>query len=141
MLRLSIKNLLRATSGTTLRMQFSNDNGSTYYSGSRYTNIWCDGALDDSEETSSANLTGDEDDTYTYTNGIIMIYNWNSTIETHWDGLVCKSTASGGGGSNSGAMIYGGMDGITTAGDALRIYSSSGNLTSGSVYLEGFKGT
>lgn len=140
-IRLTVTNLLRATSGTTLRMQFSSDNGSSYYSDSTYTTRWFDDAADDGEDTSSANITGDEDSTYLYWNGLIHIYNFNSSVETHWDSFGIKSTSSGGGGSSSGVITSGGMEGITTAWNALRLYSSSGNLTSGSVYLEGFRGT
>lgn len=141
MIRLTFVNLRRATSSTTLRMQFSSNNGSSYYSSAEYQCAYADNAANsfDAAET-SVNLSGDN--TNLFNNGVIEICNFNSAVETSWYGMMICSTSSAGGGTTTGQMISGVMDyGIDTAWNALRIYSSSGNLTSGSVYLEGFKGT
>ena len=141
-LRLTIVDLLRATASTTLRMQFSEDNGTTDYSSAEYENWSVDAAGSAiAAGGTSANLNGDN--TNLYINGVIEVCNFNTDgIETSWYGQVLCSTSSGGGGTATNQLIWGVMDqGITNDWNALRLFSSSGNLTSGTVYLEGFKGT
>jgi len=138
MVRLTFVDLLRATSSTTLRMQLSTDNGSTYDSSSIYGTRWMDSAGGQSLKTTSWNLSGDN--TNLYHNGILILHNMNSACNTGVEARFICSTSSGGGGTAAGQNIVGAYD-SAVATDAIRIFSSSGNLTSGSVYLEGIRGT
>jgi len=138
MVRLVFVDLLRATAITTLRMRLSSDNGSSYISTSMYGTRWMDAAGGESEEDTSFNLSGDN--TYLYNSGIITLYNFNSATPTSMQGtMICSTSASGGGTANPQYLV--GLQQGSTAMNAIQILSGLGNLTSGSVYLEGFKGS
>ncbi len=138
MVRLTFVDLLRATASSTLRMQLSVDNGSTWDSTTDYGTRWLDNAASTGEESTSWNLSGDN--TNLYHNGILILHNMNSLYNTGMEARFICSTAAAGGGTAEGQIIYGVYDRAQNT-DAIRIYSSSGNLTSGSVYLEGIRGT
>jgi len=137
MVRLTFVNLRRATSSTTLRLSLSTNNGSSYTSSSVYGTRWMDAGGAASDEAASFNLSGDN--TLLYNTGVVCLYNLGTVQETSMQGHMICSSSTGGGGTASGQYIVGIFQ-TSAAVDALKITSSSGNLTSGSVYLEGFKG-
>ncbi len=138
MIRLTFVDLLRATASTELRMRLSTDNGSTYDSSSLYGTRWMDSAGGASVKTTYWNLSGDNN--LLYHNGVLILHNMNSAYNTGMEARFICSTAAGGTGTAEGQYIVGAYDNAAAT-DAIRIFSSSGNLTSGSVYLEGIRGT
>ena len=143
MVRLTFVNLLRATASSTLRMRLSTNNGSSYSSSSIYNTLYYDTAslITGTGSTSYFDICGAQ--TQLYTNGVVELYNLNPTaIETNGIGTIVASTAASGSGTPLVSRFNLCLDnGTLDAHNAIRIYSSSGNLTSGTVYLEGFKGT
>lgn len=142
MVKLTIVDLLRATASSTLRLQLSTDNGSNYLT-SIYDTLYYDTAVSISLRSNSSSWDICGAQTQLYTNGVIYLFNLNSTtVETSGHGTIVESTSAGGVGTPLISNFNINVNlGTLDAHNAIRIFSSSGNLTSGSVYLEGFKGS
>jgi hypothetical protein len=143
-LRLTIENLLPATSAVGLHMRVSSDNGASYLT-TETANLLIGmiaGAPDDSATTTSGLLYLHDEAVFggignlTTNGGVsgsVLISNFNQSTYLISSAHIAYGNASGAPRFNMAHTIFRG----STARDALRILMSSGNITSGRITLEG----
>ena len=133
-LTLSFRELLH---GTPARfwLQFSSDNGSSYHSDEYYVSY-------------NQNVTSISDSTHTvmyiaqsateYSNGTIVLSNFNQALPTVGIGMLSQSTTAGKTGTTNSYTILACRN-SAVAYNAFKIATSTGTFTSGEITIEGIR--
>ena len=137
----SIRNLVPASNTVDLNITFSNDNGSTYLSTNykyAYLNQMTSGtlvALGSNSSSACQIATNISNASATSLDADIYFYNLNTTTyPSYYKGRLTHYQTDGSGNYNS---PVGGMNTDLTGIDAMKFAYSTGNITSGTIYLYG----
>lgn len=138
---ITFENLIPVTNTVNFNLTFSNDNGSTYLATNyqySYLNIMTAGTAtaEGSNSTTEAQLAKSIENGASYgINGFLYMYNLNSaSIPCFFHGRLSHYSAAGVGVWN---ILNSGSNTDTTGIDALKFAFSSGNISSGKIYLYG----
>lgn len=134
------RGVVPATDGATLRMEMSNDNGSSWitsgYQAGCNVNAYNSATVTNTNSTSAWLMSGALDNgvSTSFANGHAYLYT-NTANNCYMEGSI-DYFDNGGGVNNFGRV--GGVGGSTGA-NAFRFLMSSGNITSGSFYIYGMQ--
>ena len=118
-----------------LGLRFSSDNGSSYLSTSiHYAAANQNGTSVPIQAYTALYLSNST--SADYVSGKITLTNFNKTLVTGMQGIVCRNSNNSMSGTRNTALVTGIVN-SATAFDALRIFPAAGTLTSGVVTLEG----
>lgn len=142
-IRVTISGLLPATDAVALELRFSSNNGSTYITTSTYDTANT-GIVDAGTAKQTVSVDQGEIDLRIGENignttadggysGTLLISSFNEARPTFVSGSVAYGTTQ----SARVAGTVGGAEGSNTAMNAFRLLMSSGNITSGSILVEG----
>lgn len=133
------ENIIPATDATTMTMYFSTDNGSTYLSSNyRWANIYQDSSganttNNNNSDTSLSLFNKVSNSSSRGVNGGLTLYSLNSTKIANYSGKVVHYSSDTAAAQN----LFEGVNTGTTAVTAIKFQMSSGNITSGNIYLYG----
>ncbi len=135
----SIRNLIPATDNVSLALTFSTDNGSTYLSANyfytMYNEVLAGETASGSNSTSSCTIADKlSNNSARGLNADFYMYNLaNGSVAPYYVGLGIHYNKD----AEGDYLTLGGSNSGTTAINAIKFAMSSGNITSGSIYLYG----